>query len=186
VISTDRDAHLFKESTVRILLACAIAGIAVLMAGGAGATADAADEAAAVVTAFNAALSKRDLGTATGLLAPGGVQLTLRPSHTGLGGQPQGALTSELRGHWSTIAPVLYSATTSYSRRAEITGARADGDLATVWTRIATESVHPDKTTTRAKFVEVYLLVRKDGAWKIAAMGDNRNASDVGLGGKTP
>ncbi len=159
----------------------AIVTMALSMATGAALAADPAQEAAAVVTAFNTAISSRNLDKATTLLAPGGVQLSLRPSHTGLGGQP--ALASDLRAHWSMIGPVLFSATAGYSRKAEIVNAYADGDLATVWAKIATESVHSDKTTARDKFMEVYLLVRKDGAWKIGAMGDNRNPNDVGLGG---
>ena len=159
--------------------------LALLMTGSASLGAPPADEAAAVVTAFNAAITSRDLAKATNLLAPGGVQLSLRPSHTGLGGK-QPALTTDLRAHWAMIAPVLFTATKGYSRKAEILDARAEGDLATVWAKIATESVHADKSATRDKFVELYLLVHKDGGWKIGAMADNRNPNDVGIGGKKP
>jgi hypothetical protein len=161
------------------------ASLALAITGGTAFAAGAAAEAAAVVTTFNAAISSRNLDQATGLFAPGGVQFSLRPAHTGLGGQ-QPNLTADLRAHWSMIAPVVFTATKGYSRKAAIIDARADGDLATVWTTITTETVHADKSTTRDKFVELYLLVRKDGAWKIGAIADNRNPNDTGLGGGKP
>ena len=93
-------------------------------------------------------------------------------------------LSSELRAHWSTIAPVLFSATKSYSRKAEVVDARAENGIATVWTNTTTESVRLDKPgASKARFSEVYLLVHKDNAWKIGSIADSRKPNDVGFGG---
>ncbi len=111
------------------------------------------------------------------------MQFSLRPAHTGLGTQQ--TLTTDLRAHWSTIGPVLMAATRKYSRRIEVIDSRAEGDIATVWTKTSTETVRADKpATTTDNFVEVYLLVRKDNQWKIGGIADNRRPNDVGLGGK--
>ncbi|MBZ0124644.1 MAG: hypothetical protein K8F31_12250, partial [Roseovarius sp.] len=80
---------------------------------------DAAD-AAAVVTAFNAAVTGRDLEKATAYFAPGSVQFSLRPAHPGTGGEQSESLTTELRTHWMMVGSVLISATKVYSRKAEI------------------------------------------------------------------
>jgi hypothetical protein len=142
-----------------------------------------AAEPAAVVTAFCAAVSERKLDRVTALFAPGSVQFSLRPSHTGVGDQPSGSLTSDLKAHWSMIGPVLFTATKSYSRKAEILDTRVDGDIATVWTRTTTVTERADNAGKKTdEFVEVYLLVRKDGQWKIGAVADNRRPNDVGLG----
>lgn len=141
-----------------------------------------ADEPAGVVTAFCDAVSSRNLDRVLGFLAPGGVQFGLRPAHTGMGGQAP-SLTTDLRVHWSTIGPVLFSATKSYSRKAQVIDTRVDGDIATVWARVTTTTVRADKPETRSdEFVELYVLVRKDGQWKIGAIADNRRPGDVGLG----
>lgn len=171
---------------LRMIATLAVALIMVATANAAAVVTDAAAAAAAVITSFNEAVSSRNLDKALGYLAPGSVQFTLRPSHAGLGSQPP-SLTSDLRAHWSTIGPVLFSATRTYSRKAEIIGSRVEGDIATVWANVATATVRADKPETRNdKFVEVYLLVRKEGQWKIAAIADNRQPNDVGLAGASP
>lgn len=139
--------------------------------------------AAAVVTSFNAALTARSLEKALAHVVKGGVQFNLRPAHTGMGGGSPG-ITSELTAHWSMVGPVLFSATKAYSRSVEILDARAEGDVATVWTRTRTETVRGGQAAPdRGEFLEIYLLVRTGGAWKIGAIADNRVPNDVGLGG---
>lgn len=163
-----------------------IAAVTLLAGNAATAVTPAASEAGAVVTSFCDAISSRNLDKVLGYLAPGSVQFSLRPSHAGLGGQPP-TLTSDLRAHWSTIAPVVFGATKSYSRSAKIIDSRVDGDIATVWATVVTTTVRGDKPETkREEFVELYLLVRKDGQWKIGAVADNRRPSDVGIGGGKP
>ncbi len=163
-----------------------VAVIAVLAGNAAIAASTPATEAAAVVTSFGEAVSSRNLDKVLDYFAPGGVQFSLRPAHGGLGSAPA-SLTGDLRAHWSTIAPVVFSATRAYSRTAEIIDTRVDGDIATVWATVTTTSVRSDKQETRKdEFVELYLLVRKDGQWKIGAIADNRRPNDVGIGAATP
>ena len=145
--------------------------------------ADSSGAPSAIVRSFNESLTRRDLEKALAFVAPGSVQLNLRPSHAGLGTAPD-ALTSDLRAHWSMIGPVLFSATQSYSRKVEVVNERTDGDLATVWTMTTTVSARPDAPQPRKdQFSEMYVLVRQAGEWKIGAIADNRKPNDVGLGG---
>ena len=102
------------------------------------ALADDAADAAAAVTSFNAALSSRNLDETIAHLLDGGVQFNLQPAHTGLGA-PTG-ISSNLRAHWSMVAPVLFGSTKSYSRKADIVAASAQNGIATVWTNTTTES----------------------------------------------
>jgi hypothetical protein len=151
-------------------------------AGPAGAAAD----AAAVVKSFNAAVTARSVEKAVGHFVTGGVQFNIRPAHTGLGGAQQG-VTTELTAHWSMIGPVLFAATKSYSRQVEVLDSRAEGDVATVWTRTRTETLRADRAAPgRDEFLEIYLLVRTGGAWKIGAIADNRVPNDVGIGASRP
>ena len=139
----------------------AVAVVALLSAGrtAEAGTPDPAADAAGVVTAFSAAISNQKLDIALSYLASGGVQFGLRPSHSGMGNQPA-QLTSDLRAHWSMIGPVLFAATKSYARKAEIIHSHADGDLATVWARIETTSQPVDKAETRTdRFVELLLAM---------------------------
>lgn len=157
------------------LLALLITGVAP------GAEPEPPNDAGATVTAFCSAISSRNLDKVLGFLAPGSVQFSLRPSHTGMGAE-QSSVTTDLRGHWSMIGPVLFSATSAYSRKAEITDTRIDGDLATVWARVRTESVRTGQSSPSVdEFMEVYMLVRKDGTWKIGAVADNRQPNDIGI-----
>jgi hypothetical protein len=81
------------------------------------------------------------------------------------------------------IAPVLFAATKTYTRRAEIVHSRIEGGIATLWTRTTTESTRADKPgTSKATFTEVYVLLLENGAWKIAAIADSRKPNDVGMG----
>ncbi len=143
-----------------------------------------ATEAATVVTAFNAALTARDLEKAATYFAPGSVQFSLRAAHPGMGGEQAASLSGDLRSHWMMIGSVLISATKAYSRKADIINSRADGDIATVWAKISTLTDRADQPKPRTdEFVEAYLMVKKDGRWLIGAIVDNRKPNDVGMGG---
>jgi len=133
----------------------------------------------ATVVSFNQTITSRDTDKLGGHFANGGVQFTLRPSHKGLATQ---GLTADLGQHWSTIAPVLFAATSSYTREAEILESRVQGDIATVWARISTETVPvSSEERTSETFTEVYLLLNTGSGWKIFGMADNRPADDIGL-----
>lgn len=136
---------------------------------------------AAVVQAFNQAISNRKLEDATALLAKGAVQYTLRSPHAGVT-TGTGGITSDLKTHWNTIGPVLYSVTTTYRRVPEIQDTRVNGDLATVWTKIASETVERSGKSRKDSFSEVYLLVRIGDAWLIGAVADNRGTDKLAVG----
>ncbi len=134
---------------------------------------------AAAVMSFNQAITNRKIDQLADHFMGGGVQFTLRPSHKGLA--PQG-VTSALHQHWATVAPVLFAATSSYVRRAEILDSRVEGEIATVWARISTETVLAGSTEKSSEsFTEVYLLLDTPSGWKIVGIADNRPADDIGL-----
>ena len=127
------------------------------------------------VIAFNAAFMARDKDAAIATLAQGGAQFTLRSQHEEA---PPDSLHTNIADYWALIAPVLFASTSSYQREIEILAARADGDVATVWTNTRTQSTRlgatePDLNT----FTEVYLLIKTADGWKIAAIADNRQAT---------
>jgi hypothetical protein len=138
-----------------------------------------------VVQAFNRAISARKLDDAVPLLAPGSVQYTLRPAHAGAG-TATGGITSDLKTHWSTIGPVLFSVTTTYTRVPKILDARIDGDLATVWARVTSETVERSGKQRKDTFSEVYLLVHSAGAWQIGAIADNRGTDSLPVATTAP
>lgn len=140
---------------------------------------------AEVVQAFNRALTGRKLEDATALLAKGSVQYTLRAAHAGVT-TGTGGITSDLKTHWSTIGPVLFSVTKTYSRVPKITDTRIDGDLATVWTQVASETVEHSGKSRKDSFSELYLLVRAGDAWLIGAIADNRGTDTLAVGQATP
>jgi ketosteroid isomerase-like protein len=136
-------------------------------------------QVANVVKSFNASVTNRDTDAMVSHFAAGGVQFTLRPSHAGLA---PADLTSELVAHWSLIAPVVFAATSAYIRQAEILDENVQGDVATVWARISTESTRAGEEKSRAEsFTEFYLLVSTPDGWKIAGMVDNRPPDDIGI-----
>jgi len=146
----------------------------VCLAGTSSAFAAASDEdVTAVVQAFNAAVSTRDLDGMLATFADGAVKFSLRPAHTGLEKEP--GISTDLRTHWSTIAPVLFSTMKSYRRSAAIVDIHTDGDVASVWTQITTESTGlRSGQVRRGGFSELYVIVRTPDGWKIGAMADNR------------
>ena len=133
-----------------------------------------------VVQAFNRALSARKLEDAMPLLAKGSVQYTLRAAHAGATTGDAG-ITSDLKTHWSAIGPVVFSVTTTYRRVPEILDTRIDGDLATVWTRVASETVERSGKRREDTFSEVYLLVHTKDGWQIGAIADNRGTDSLAV-----
>lgn len=132
----------------------------------------------AVVRAFNHAVSQRDMAGAEKLMARGAVQFTLRAAHPGVPDSATG-ITSDLKLHWNTISPVLFSVTSSYKRTPENLVSHVDGDLATVWADISTATVERSGKSREDRFSELYLLVRTDGQWRIGAMADNRGTDKL-------
>ena len=128
--------------------------------------------------AFNRAISARNLPEATALLAKGSVQYTLRAAHAGVT-TGSGGITSDLKTHWSTIGPVLFTVTTAYKRVPKILDTRIDGDLATVWTTVASETVERSGKRRQDSFSEVYLLVHTANGWQIGAIADNRGTDSL-------
>lgn len=135
---------------------------------------------AEVVQAFNRALTGRKLEDATALLAKGSVQYTLRAAHAGVT-TGTGGITSDLKTHWNTIGPVLFSVTSAYKRVPKILDTRVDGDLATVWAQVASETVERSGKSRKDSFSEVYLLVRTGNAWLIGAIADNRGTDSLSV-----
>jgi hypothetical protein len=135
-----------------------------------------------VVVAFNRALSVRKIEDATALLAKGSVQYTLRSAHAGVT-PGAGGITSDLKTHWNAIGPVVFSVTTVYTRVPKILDTRVDGDLATVWAQVASETVERSGKSRKDSFSEVYLMVRTGGAWQIGAIADNRGTDSLSVGG---
>ncbi|MBL8201506.1 MAG: hypothetical protein JNK40_11080 [Chromatiales bacterium] len=136
---------------------------------------------AEVVQAFNRALTARKLEDATALLAKGSVQYTLRAAHPGVTTGDAG-ITSDLKTHWQTIGPVLFSVTSAYKRVPKILDTRVDGDLATVWTQVASETVERSGKSRKDNFSEVYLMVKVGDAWQIGAIADNRGTDNLSVG----
>jgi ketosteroid isomerase-like protein len=136
-----------------------------------------------VVKAFNEALTHRDLPAALLLFAPGAVKLTLHAAHAGMQTTPGGSITSDLKAHWSQVGSLLFTVTTGYKRAATIIDSRVDGELATVWATISSETVERDGKAQPEQFVELYLLVHKPEGWKIAASADNRNTDKIAVTG---
>jgi ketosteroid isomerase-like protein len=133
------------------------------------------------VQAFNAAISGRDLNKATTYFADGAVQFTLRPAHAGMAASAPQGLSMDLKGHWTQVGTLLFSVTSRYTRTPTILDTRVEGDLATLWAQIDTETLERNAREPRLeRFAEVYLLVRKDGAWRIAGIADNRGATRAG------
>jgi hypothetical protein len=159
-----------RPLALALLPALALAGPAL--------AADATDDAVAVVTTFNEAISNRQLETLLGLFAPGAVQYALRPAHAGMPAPEK--ITSDLTVHWRTIGPVLFSVTDLYTRTPEIIDTRVSTELATVWARITTRSRDRNATDERSEtFSEVYLLVNKGYGWKIGGIAENRGTDDL-------
>jgi hypothetical protein len=76
---------------------------------------------------------------------------------------------------------VLFSVTSTYKRVPKILDTRVEGDLATVWAQVASETVERTGKSREASFSEVYLLVRSGNAWLIGAIADNRGTDSLSV-----
>ena len=138
--------------------------------------------AARAVVEFNQAVTARDMDTAMGLLADGGVQFHLHPAHPGM--SEDIPLTEDMATMWTTVSAILFPTTDSYERRIEVTDVTADGELAVVWTQTTTVTSRKgvDKEMV-LDFSEMYFLVNKnDTGWKIAGTATNRPVDEIPVG----
>lgn len=131
-------------------------------------------DAEAAVLAFNAAFERKDVADITAQVIAGGVKFDLRPAHAGQV-QQEHKLIQELHSHWNAVTPIVFSAASSYTRKAEILETHAAADMATVWARVTAEMLAPGAPkASKTVFTEVYFLVRTPQGWKIGAMMDDR------------
>jgi len=115
-------------------------------------------------------------------LAEGGVQMSLRPVHPGMPAEMP--LTSDIQGTWRTVGAVLFATTDSYKRATKVTDSIEKGDLATVWADATTTTVRkPGDEPMVLNFSELYVLVKKNDQWKIAAYADNRAPDTIVVNG---
>jgi len=137
---------------------------------------------AAAIKAFNDAINSRNIDAMVAQLAKGGVQLTLRPAHPGMPADMP--LSSDIQGTWRTVGAVLFSTTESYQRSVSITDTVENGDLATVWADATTTTVREAGDDPMVlNFSELYLLIKKDDRWQIAAYADNRQPDNIAIDG---
>ena len=129
----------------------------------------------AVVRAFNAAVSARELDAALARLEPGAVNFNFGSAHsfTAAPGVKE-PLTSDLALHWRAITPVLYGTSRSYVRSVEAATAHVDGPLAVVWARVRTVTEPAEGGATTREFAETYVLRLDEGAWRIAGVASSR------------
>jgi ketosteroid isomerase-like protein len=149
------------------------------------AAADSAKDAEAVVHSFNAAFARKDIEGLVAHFVDGGVQFDLRPAHADQTA-PQ-SLVQGLKERWYGVTPILFAATASYNRKAEIIDSHAIEDMATVWSKTTATMLMPksDRPSTNS-FTEAYFLVRTPGGWKIGAMMDNRATDSLSTATPAP
>jgi ketosteroid isomerase-like protein len=142
----------------------------------------AADKSPAdVVKAFNTAINQKDIEAVAAELAAGGSQFSLRPVHPGMPADMP--LTSDIVANWRTVGAVLFSTTESYRRDVDIGNIIEDGDIATVWADATTTTVRSAGANPSVmNFSELYVLVKRDGEWKIGAYLDNRTIDNIAVG----
>ncbi|MDJ0926655.1 MAG: hypothetical protein QNJ73_03305 [Gammaproteobacteria bacterium] len=149
------------------------------------ALADELHPAAAVVDAFNNAVSAQDMDTAMAQLADGSVQFQVHPAHRGAPGADQ-TLTMDMAATWQMVSAILFPTAESYSRQVTIDKVDADGELAVVWTTTRTQTVMKGKSaedTPYKQYSEMWFLINKDGTgWKIAGTASNRPTDDIDIG----
>lgn len=135
-----------------------------------------------VVHDFNAAFNEKNIEAVAAELAAGGSQFTLRPAHPGMPANMP--LTGDIVAAWRTVGALLFSTTESYRRDVEITSTMENGDIATVWADTTTTTVRTAGIEPMVlNFSELYVLVKRDGAWKIGAYLDNRAIDNIDVGG---
>lgn len=125
-----------------------------------------------VVRSFNEAITQKDVDAALASVATGSVQLNLHTSHADMGEET--ALTQDLDALWRTVGAVLFGTLEAYERTVEALDVAADGDIATVWTETRTVAHSGDGPPTVLEFTEMYVLLRLEDQWKIAAVANNR------------
>jgi len=159
------------------------AGLAVVAFGAALMTVASADAAAAenqaaggvedVVLLMNRAVTERDLRAILAQFAAGAVQVNLNAAHAGATDETETIV--DLAGQWKAIAPIIFANTESYIRSVEEMATHVDGELASVWARIRTETRRPAvQGAVTVTFFESYLLALIDGDWKILSVANNR------------
>ena len=138
--------------------------------------------AARAVLTFNQAITDRDMDTAMGLLADGGVQFHLHPAHPGM--PEDHPLTEDMASMWTTVSAILFPTTDSYSRIVDVTSVSTDGELAVVWTQTKTITQRKGKADPmELEFSEMYFLVNKNASgWKIAGTATNRPVDSIPVG----
>jgi len=137
----------------------------------------ATDDPADTVRAFNESITAGDTETAVAQLAGGGVQFTLRSQHEGA--LPD-KLVTPIGAYWAMIIPVILASTSDYVRAVEVLSSESHGDVATVWTQTHTASQRlGSDAADENDFTEAYLLVATSDGWKIAAIADNRQATNI-------
>ncbi len=135
--------------------------------------------AEAVVHEFNAAMSDKSIDRMVACLLEQGVQFDLRPAHAD---QATGShqMVQPLPERWKSVTPILFGATQSYSRTAEIIESKVSPDIATVWARVTAVMQMPKAESASTKvFTEVYFLIRTPSGWKIGAMIDDRHTDSI-------
>jgi len=137
----------------------------------------AAADAGAVVLSFNESITAQNAEAALSHVATGSVQFNLRSSHSDMGESDE-SLTQDLTAMWMLVTGLLFNTLDSYERTVDILDVRVDGDVATAWTRTVTRSLAEGADQPNVlEFTEVYLLLRRDGEWKISGVANNRPAT---------
>ena len=126
-----------------------------------------------VVLAMNRAVTERDLRAILAQFAAGAVQVNLSAAHADATDEAETIV--DLAGQWKAIAPIIFANTESYTRSVEEMATHVDGELASVWARIRTETRRPAvQGAVTVTFSESYLLALVDGGWKILSVANNR------------
>jgi len=131
---------------------------------------------AETVMAFNKAMTDGKLVDLLDTFANGSIQYTVKASHMG---QTPDGLTTDSKRYWSMIAPVIFSSTKSYSRKAEIIDIRKTDTMATVWAEVETNSQRMSGGSQKNNFKEIYVLIQTSSGWKIAGIMDTKKLSTL-------
>ena len=139
--------------------------------------------AEAVVHEFNAAMTSKSIDRMLACRLDNGVRFDLRPAHAD---QAAGTyqLVQPLRERWTSVTPIVFSATKSYTRTAEIIHSQTSPEIATIWARVTAVMQMPNAESASTKtFMEVYFLIRTPNGWKIGAMVDDRGTDRIATAG---
>lgn len=163
----------FKSSLLTVaLLAMIIVGITKLEIAG-------ETDMVSVVAHFNQSVTEQNMDRALEQLAEGSVHFKLQPSQTREMVDP--LLLTDLRQDWRAIEADVYSKAKKYLRSSKILSVEQHGDIATIWVNTSTETQVAENLHARhSNFSEVYLLVKKDDIWQIAANAENKGIEQDG------